>query len=127
MNEKPVSNGALIKTISELTSKFKVVHEPTGQFQSLISYFEMDENELQKQLEKTRNIVICILNHLVDKAFILYETAHEPGLKKMDKLFRVKNAYLTLKDILVLCLKSPNVMHFPPHPRLGVMNHYAVC
>ena len=83
----------------------------------MISYFSIDRDELQELVHKARVVAIVLLSELIEKSFIIYATALESGLNRIEQNIRVKNGYVALNQISQLCKDLETALSIPRHPK----------
>ena len=83
----------------------------------MISYFSIDREELQEWVEKARVVAIVLLSELINKSFIIYGTALESGLNRIEQNIRVKSGYIALNQIVELCKGLERALNVPRHAK----------
>ena len=71
----------------------------------MISYFSINRDELGELIAKARLVAIVLLAELVDKSFVVYANALEPGLSRIEQNIRVKNSCYIVEQVVKLCLR----------------------
>ncbi|KAI6654916.1 hypothetical protein LOD99_2795 [Oopsacas minuta] len=121
VNNQRVSNTHLISSLSKLcTSANSINSEET--FASMIAYFSIDSDEIAELVVKARLVAVVLLNELVNNSFVLYATALESGLSRIEQNIRVKSAYFTIEQIVKICINLESFLSVPRHPRFSDVN-----
>ena len=116
MNNQTISNTHLISSLSKLCISAKSINIDET-FSSMISYFSVDRDEIGELVVEARLVALVLLAELVDKSFVVYANALEPGLSRIEQNIRVKNACFIIEQIVKLCQRLESFLNVPKHAR----------
>eukprot|EP00800_Vazella_pourtalesii_P016948 TRINITY_DN500_c1_g1_i4.p1 TRINITY_DN500_c1_g1~~TRINITY_DN500_c1_g1_i4.p1 ORF type:complete len:520 (-),score=130.52 TRINITY_DN500_c1_g1_i4:697-2256(-) len=121
MTNQPISHTHLISSLSKLCISAKSINKDET-FSSMISYFSVNRDEIRELVTEARLVALVLIAELVDKSFVVYANALEPGLSRIEQNIRVKNACFVVEQIVKLCQRLESFLNVPRHARFSDMS-----